>query len=235
MTPSRFFRVVGWDEYQHYKDRNPPWIKLHQKLLDNYAYTCLQDASKAHLLGIFLLAARHNNRVPADPVYIGKRISASATVDLQVLVDGGFIEMEEPVVQDASTVLAKCSPETETETELPSNKGPAAFVAEWLAAHPAWAGTVDAMRQGIGMPAGQPATDNDLALGLADLATKANPTPLLFRQLVVTQKRAERRNAEREPAPRPTTVTDDLGRIRPAVREGDTWRFTDAEGGTLRV
>lgn len=45
-----------------------------------------------------------------------------------------------------------------------------------------------------------------------------------------------RRVRDRKPeSPKASTVTDHLGRIRPAVREGDTWRFTDAEGGTLRV
>ena len=27
------YRVKEWDTYQHYKDRNPPWIKLHFALL----------------------------------------------------------------------------------------------------------------------------------------------------------------------------------------------------------
>jgi len=26
-------KVKNWEKYQHYKDRNPPWIKLHFELL----------------------------------------------------------------------------------------------------------------------------------------------------------------------------------------------------------
>jgi hypothetical protein len=31
----RYLRVKNWSEFQHYKDRNPPWIKLHRTLLDH--------------------------------------------------------------------------------------------------------------------------------------------------------------------------------------------------------
>ena len=95
--------VVGWVELQHYKDRDPLWIKLHRKLLDNYEWSRLPDASKAHLIAIWLLAARHNNRIPADTEWIAKRISASERIDLQVLIAHGFINL----VQDASESLAE--------------------------------------------------------------------------------------------------------------------------------
>lgn len=99
-------RVVRWEEFQHYKDRDPVWIKLHRGLLDNYEWSRLQDASKSHLIGIWMLAARHDNRIPADSEWIAKRISASGPVDLQPLIAGGFIEMEGAVEQLDSSSLA---------------------------------------------------------------------------------------------------------------------------------
>ena len=62
-------------------------------------------------------------------------------------------------------------------------------------------------------------------LGSSDLVGTPGE-PLLIRHIDA---------AKRRPEQQADAVTDDLGRIRPAVREGDTWRFTDAEGGTLRV
>lgn len=93
MTPERFFRVVGWDDFQHYKHRDPPWIKLHRRLLDNFAWSRLPDASKGHLVGVWLLASRHDNRVPYEPEWVATRIGATGAVALQVLVDAGFIEL----------------------------------------------------------------------------------------------------------------------------------------------
>ncbi|NKE69865.1 hypothetical protein [Candidatus Manganitrophus noduliformans] len=86
------FGVVNFEKFQHYKDRNPPWIKLHNTLLDSYEFGCLQDASKAHLLLIWLLASRHNNRLPLDEKWISERIQAKKNVDLDELIKLKFIE-----------------------------------------------------------------------------------------------------------------------------------------------
>lgn len=92
MTPERYFRVVGWDDFQHYKHRDPPWVKLHRRLLDNFAWSLLPDASKGHLVGVWLLASRHDNCVPYEPAWVATRIGATTAVDLEVLVAAGFIE-----------------------------------------------------------------------------------------------------------------------------------------------
>lgn len=90
--PQAYFRVVGWEEFQHYKDRDPPWIKLHRRLLDNYGWGWLPDVSKAHLVGIWLLAARYDNKVPHDAHWVRQRIGAREPVDLEALRKAGFIE-----------------------------------------------------------------------------------------------------------------------------------------------
>ena len=87
-----FFRVTNFDNLQHYKDRSPPWIKLYNDLLDDYNFACLQDASKLHLLMIFLLASRSENKIPLDTKWISSRISATEDIDLGALFDSGFIE-----------------------------------------------------------------------------------------------------------------------------------------------
>lgn len=68
-----YFAVRNWEEFQHYKDRDPTWIKLYNRLLDDYAFGLLPDARKWHLIGIFLLASRHNNRIPKDPHWVGRK------------------------------------------------------------------------------------------------------------------------------------------------------------------
>ena len=91
MTGHGFIGVKNFERFQHYKDRNPPWIKLHAAVLDDYEFGRLQDASKMHLMGIWILASKCDNRIPADPVWIAKRIGANTPVDLQPLIDAGFI------------------------------------------------------------------------------------------------------------------------------------------------
>lgn len=87
----QMLKVKNLNEYQHYKQRNPPWIKLHQTLLEDYEFTNLPDSCKWHLTGILLLASRIGNEFPADPKWIGARISARTKVELGPLIEGGFL------------------------------------------------------------------------------------------------------------------------------------------------
>lgn len=111
-----YLRIRNWAKYQHYKKRNPAWVKLYSSLLDDYEFGCLQDASKLLAILLILLAARTNNRIPNDPTWIQKKLHLEAAPDLDALISCRFIELE-----SASTLLAPCKqpamPETERETE----------------------------------------------------------------------------------------------------------------------
>ena len=108
-----YLTVKNWDQYQHYKERDPPWIKLHRNLLNDYEFACLQDASKLHLMLIWLLASQSNGRIPNDASYIQSKISTSTKPNINLLIEKGFLI--------ASNMLADCKqsamPETEAETE----------------------------------------------------------------------------------------------------------------------
>jgi hypothetical protein len=110
------FSVKNFERFQHYKDRSPPWIKLYNELLDDYSFGLLPDASKLHLVAIWLLASRSNNHIPHDPGWIAKRISATERVDLTLLQTAGFIEVHEARGAKARRKQTAC-PESETEAE----------------------------------------------------------------------------------------------------------------------
>jgi len=107
-----YLRVPNLDKFQHYKDRTPPWIKLHNSILEDYEFACLPDNSKWHLVAIWLLASRTENKFPADPKWIAHKISATGKVDIDILLSHGFLELTQgnQRVQDVegsdSTVLA---------------------------------------------------------------------------------------------------------------------------------
>ena len=115
----KYLHVKNWEDKQHYKDRCPPWIKLHRDLLNDYEFSCLQDASKLHLMLIWLLASQMDNKIPADPNFIKERIGIKGEIDLKSLVSKGFLI-------DASNALADCKQlaiaETEAEAEAYSKE-----------------------------------------------------------------------------------------------------------------
>lgn len=56
--------VKNWAEFQHYKDRSPPWIKMHRELLDNMEYALLSPEAGKALPLIWLIASEYEGGLP---------------------------------------------------------------------------------------------------------------------------------------------------------------------------
>jgi hypothetical protein len=101
------FKVANWAEYQHYKDRNPPWIKLHRQLVTSEMWVSCDDASRVLAIACMVIAAEFEGCVPANPDYIMRRCYLSQPPDFKPLVDSGFLI-------DASGLLAACKQDAST-------------------------------------------------------------------------------------------------------------------------
>lgn len=115
-----FFCIRNHDRFQHYTSRNPPWIKLHNSILEDYDFGQLEDDVKYHALGLALIASRIDNHIPADGTWVAQRIGARSTVDFKPLLAMGFLAIctcKQCSEQGASKMLAKRYRETERETE----------------------------------------------------------------------------------------------------------------------
>lgn len=104
-------RVRNWEKFQHYKDRNPPWVKLYTAWPDDYEWSSWSDASKLLAVCIVMLAGRVGNRIPNDPAWIQQRCGLKKVPDLTELIGSNFIEEIQELPdkeQDASNPLASC-------------------------------------------------------------------------------------------------------------------------------
>jgi signal transduction histidine kinase len=119
--------IKGYDKFQHYKNRKPPWIKLYRDLLDNMEWRSLSDPAARLLVDLWLLASESNeygvvemssNKL-AWRLRLASNLLASVEASLKELQQAGFITI-------ASNVLATCYqhaiPETETETETETER-----------------------------------------------------------------------------------------------------------------
>lgn len=61
--------VPNWSRFQHYKDRNPPWIKSYLELLRKDEYVGLSLAERGLLHGIWLAYAATDGRLRTDRVH----------------------------------------------------------------------------------------------------------------------------------------------------------------------
>ncbi len=87
-----YLAVHGWGDFQHYKDRNPPWIKVHTSVLDDYTFFQLPTKAKAHLFLLWLLAARTDNKIPYDTSWVANSIRVSKDeFSLEIFLETGWL------------------------------------------------------------------------------------------------------------------------------------------------
>ena len=136
----------NWTEFQHYKDRSPPWIKLHKELLDDRKYQSLPLASRALAPMLWLLASESKDgSFDGDPEELAFRLRASlkdVTAGLQPLIDKGFFSFAStPLAERLRGACLEGEAETEREAEkkprkaratsLPENFEPSERVSAW--------------------------------------------------------------------------------------------------------
>lgn len=108
-----YYEVANWKEYQHYKDRNPPWVKLYFSLLTSESWVVADDAGRALMVAIILVASRNDGRIPANPEYVRKLASLNSKPNFAPLVESGFLV-------DASGLLAGCKHDASAESLIPT-------------------------------------------------------------------------------------------------------------------
>lgn len=116
--------VKNWRQFQHYKDRNPPWIKLHFSILSSKDWVVLDDASRVLAIACMLVASRSEGEIDGSEAgldYLQRVAYLKRKPSLKSLIDCGFLEPASGCKQ----MLADARPETETEvlTETNSNGG----------------------------------------------------------------------------------------------------------------
>ena len=108
----------NWAIFQHYKDRCPPWIKLHRDLLNDRVYMRLPIASKAIAPMLWLLASESKDGVfdgSLDELVFRLHITPKEFNDgVKPLIDNDFFILVSGVLAERKQVAI---PETETETE----------------------------------------------------------------------------------------------------------------------
>jgi hypothetical protein len=124
----------NWDKFQHYRDRCPPWIKLHRDILNDRIFASLPVASKALAPLLWLLASESKDgEFDAASDELAFRLHFAIKdieIGLKPLIDNGFFV-------DASTMLAPCYqvaiPEREGERETETEKKPVALeIPDWI-------------------------------------------------------------------------------------------------------
>jgi hypothetical protein len=119
---AKIIAVKEWDRFQHYKDRDPPWIKLYRDTLTSEAWVLGTDLSRLVQVASTLLAARYSNKIPLKFDLLTKVAHLDCTeadfmAAIEHLIEHNFLEVQEvedACKQSASTTLASCNTQNAT-------------------------------------------------------------------------------------------------------------------------
>lgn len=112
------YKVKNWKQFQHFKDRTPPWIKLYRGLLDDPDFHALDGDTAKQLVMIWLVASEdetHQGLLPCEKKLAFRlRISEKQLKQTLTKLSHWLIQDDINVISDGYQLDA---PETERETE----------------------------------------------------------------------------------------------------------------------
>lgn len=110
-----FIRIKNYEQFQHYKKRNAPWIKLYFELLSDKDFMALDEADRFILIAIWLLATRYHGAsnmlagcMPFDPEQLAFSLRRDTPPDIRPLVEKNFLSLVDEHGNDASNMLDGC-------------------------------------------------------------------------------------------------------------------------------
>lgn len=108
-------RIKNWDKFQHYKKRNPPWVKLHVSMLTSPDWVMLDDASRLLALVCLMVASKFDGEIPASasPAYFKRVAYLDKLPNFKPLIDCGFLIETQADASICEQVQATARPETE--------------------------------------------------------------------------------------------------------------------------
>jgi hypothetical protein len=91
MLSPKYLSIKNFEKFQHYKRRNPPWLKLYYELLDDDSFITMSTLSRHHYMTLLLVAGRKDNQIPDDPAFLKKVMRLDEEPDLTELKQRGFL------------------------------------------------------------------------------------------------------------------------------------------------
>lgn len=123
------YRIKNWEQHQHFKDRTPPWIKLHRELLNDPDWFSLSGDDAKALIMLWLIASEDKTMqgMLPDVRTIAFRLRKTEKETNQQLT-----RLQSFLYQDDISVISERyqvdAPETETETETETPAKAVGFV-----------------------------------------------------------------------------------------------------------
>jgi hypothetical protein len=91
----KYIAILNANRLQHYKQRNPPWIKLYRDIFNDPDFQALSDSARIQLLFLETLAPEFDNKIPYDLEYLKRRLATKERFQIPALERAGFVKVLE--------------------------------------------------------------------------------------------------------------------------------------------
>jgi hypothetical protein len=101
---TRYLEVRNWTKFQHYKDRRPPWVKLHVTFNEDTQH--LKESARLVAGLLLCVAANKDNKIPNSPTWVAAELGIkpkTARDGLAALLADGFLQPLPDASSGAST------------------------------------------------------------------------------------------------------------------------------------
>lgn len=128
-TMTKSITINNWHKFQQYKDRRPDWIKLLIEIIEEFdedgkpkKFYKMPDSAKLTFILLACLRAHFNVEIPyPDDKWLKSRLGIQK-LNLQPIINAGFITINDSPVQNCTEPYKKDTPEREGEIETEREK-----------------------------------------------------------------------------------------------------------------
>jgi hypothetical protein len=113
-------RIKNWTNFQHFKDRRPPWLKLYRDILDDLEWHELDPLAAKVLVMLWLIASENEGRIP-DNKTLAFRLRLTEVKTKEIVIKlSHWLEQDDinPISNGYQHDLPETETERETETDL---------------------------------------------------------------------------------------------------------------------
>jgi hypothetical protein len=117
-------KIKNWSQFQHFKDRRPPWIKLYREILDDIEWHELDARSAKVLVMIWLIASESDGCLPDTKKLAFRLRMTEKDTEASLIKLSHWLEQDDISVisegyqDDALETEKERETEKETKTEL---------------------------------------------------------------------------------------------------------------------
>ena len=109
-------KIKNWSQFQHFKDRRPPWIKLYREILDDIEWHELDPKSAKVLVMIWLIASEFDGFLPDTKKLAFRLRMTEKDTEVSLIKLSHWLEHDD--INEISSRHQDDLLETETETEI---------------------------------------------------------------------------------------------------------------------